>query len=79
MKMQNNREIKREPNSAYRIHSVSSQMNGAAPSSGGAVDWKKRSKEEFDKRTAIEEKHDNLQAEVFLYGPKLDSQYLILW
>ena len=63
--MQNNRELKREANSAYR-----SQINGGATScggDGGGIDWKKRSKEEFDKRTAIEEKHDNLQAEVLIF------------
>ena len=32
---------------------------------GGAVDWKKKYEEEFDKRSAIEEEYDNFQAQVF--------------
>ena len=68
--------IKREVNLVNTIQSVSLQTNGSATSSGattpsvsggGAIDWKKKYKEEFDKRFAIEEQYDDLQTQVFLY------------
>ena len=66
--MPTNRAIKREANSDATIQSVPCQMNPSAASSGsdgGALDWKKKYTEEFDKRSAIEEQYDNLQAQVF--------------
>ena len=67
--MPNAKEIKREANSVTTIQSVSSQMNGgvaSAGSDGGAIDWKRKYEEEFDKRCANEEQYDNLQAQVFI-------------
>ena len=61
--------IKREVNLVNTIQSVSLQTNGSATSSGsggGAIDWKKKYKEEFDKRFAIEEQYDDLQTQVFI-------------
>ena len=68
--------IKREINLVNTIQSVSLQTNGSATSSGsailggsatpggGAIDWKKKYKDEFDKRFAIEEQFDDLQTQV---------------
>ena len=73
--------IKREVNLVNTIQSVSLQTGGsAAPGSsatpggsgrganGGAIDWKKKYKEEFDKRFAIEEQYDDLQTQVKTRG-----------
>ena len=64
--------IKREVNLVNTIQSVSLQTNGSAtpsgtatPRGGSAIDWKKKYKEEFDKRFAIEEQYDDLQTQVF--------------
>ena len=70
--------IKREVNLVNTIQSVSLQAGGSATSggavtsggaatpggSGGALDWKRKYKEEFDKRFAIEEQYDDLQTQV---------------
>ena len=74
--------IKREVNLVNTIQSVSLQTGGsAAPgssatpsgsgggSNGGVIDWKKKYKEEFDKRFAIEEQYDDLQTQVKTNGP----------
>ena len=71
-----NEAIKREVNLVNTIQSVSLQTGGsAAPggaatpggsggANGGASDWKRKYKEEFDKRFAIEEQYDDLQTRV---------------
>ena len=69
--------IKREVNLVNTIQSVSLQTGGSATSgggaatpggsggaNGGALDWKRKYKEEFDKRFAIEEQYDDLQTQV---------------
>ena len=37
---------------------------GSGGANGGALDWKRKYKEEFDKRFAIEEQYDDLQTQV---------------
>ena len=37
---------------------------GSGLANGGALDWKRKYKEEFDKRFAIEEQYDDLQTQV---------------
>ena len=71
-----NEVIKREVNLVNTIQSVSLQTGGSATpgssatpggsggANGGAVDWKRKYKEEFDKRFAIEEQYDDLQTQV---------------
>ena len=79
-----NEAIKREVNLVNTIQSVSSQTGGSAASgssatpggsgggaNNGAIDWKKKYKEEFDKRFAIEEQYDDLQTQVKTHGPKV--------
>ena len=71
--------IKREVNLVNTIQSVSLQTGGSATpggtatpggsatpggANGGALDWKRKYKEEFDKRFAIEEQYDDLQTQV---------------
>lgn len=71
--------IKREVNLVNTIQSVSLQTGGSATSggpatpggsatpggaNGGALDWKRKYKEEFDIRFAIEEQYDDLQTQV---------------
>ena len=65
--------IKREVNLVNTIQSVSLQTGGSATPGGtatpggansGALDWKRKYKEEFDKRFAIEEQYDDLQTQV---------------
>ena len=77
--------IKREVNLVNTIQSVSLQTGGSATSgggaatpggsggaNGGALDWKRKYKEEFDKRFAIEEQYDDLQTQVC----KIDTVFL---
>ena len=76
--------IKREVNLVNTIQSVSLQTGGSATpgssatpggsggANGGALDWKRKYKEEFDKRFAIEEQYDDLQTQVC----KIDTVFL---
>ena len=45
---------------------------GSGGANGGALDWKRKYKEEFDKRFAIEEQYDDLQTQVC----KIDTVFL---
>ena len=48
--------------------SGSATPGGSGGANGGAVDWKRKYKEEFDKRFAIEEQYDDLQTQVKTHG-----------
>ena len=43
---------------------VGATPGGSGGANGGALDWKRKYKEEFDKRFAIEEQYDDLQTQV---------------
>ena len=50
--------------SGSAILGASATSSGSATPGGGAIDWKKKYKDEFDKRFAIEEQFDDLQTQV---------------
>ena len=57
--------IKSESSRTY--HSDGGPKSGVRMSSGGdGIDWKKKYKEELDKRFEIEEQNDDLQTQVYI-------------
>ena len=49
---------------SVRTPSRTPTNSGTPTPGGGAIDWKKKYKDEFDKRFALEEQYDDLQTQV---------------